>query len=226
MPRIVSIVLGLSLVVAGCGDDDTTTTTTTTTSVVASPTTTTSATTVAVTTTVAETSTTATTTATTTSAVVDTVVFEVEDPHVLPAVFSDAGANGSGCVVSGDVLLPGVWMGFATAVGGGEITFDLVCYFSGDAADAAANADYGGTNGAEEGFYIRNQNPKLFTVPIAPEAAVYSIDAAGPTSFPEPIPLGSWPSPSSWLSCPGEDCAVWLYVNGGVATAIVEQFLP
>jgi hypothetical protein len=219
MKRLPALAL-VALVVAACGGDDAATTT------LAASITEAIATTAVTTTTVAPVTTAATTTtvATTTTAA---DVFVVDTVNWLPAVFGTAGGpNGSGCVVSGDVLPDGVWMGFAEAVSGSVITFDLACYFSGDAADTAANADYGGSDGAEEGFYIRNQNPKVFTVPIAPTAAVYSIDAAGPTWFPESIALASWPSGSSWLTCPGESCAVWLYVNGGVATGIVEQYLP
>ena len=43
----------------------------------------------------------------------------------------------------------------------------------------------------------------------------------------EMIPVVGWPpTPGAFLECPGEFCAVWLYVNGGVATGIVEQYLP
>lgn len=226
MHRVLTLTLAVGLLLASCGDDDAGSSTTT------AATTTAATTTSVATTTVPETTTpTTTTTTTTTTTVAPTttaaVVYGVVDAHVLPVVFGVSGApNGSGCVVAGDVLPDGVWMGFAEAYGGGVITFDLACYFSGDAANAAAAADLGPGVEAEEGFYIRNQNPKVFAVRVASSALVYSIDAAGPTWFPEPYPLASWPNPSSWLTCPGDSCAVWLYVNGGVATAIVEQFLP
>lgn len=224
MRQFLAVPLMLALLAASCGDDDFATTTT------AVPTTASATTTVATTTTTILAVTTAATTAATTTLAPTTtaaIVYAVVDAHVLPAVFGAPGdPNGSGCVVGGDLLPDGVWMGFAEAVGGGVITFDLACYFSGTAADAAAAADYGAGAEAEEGFHIRNQNPKVFAVRVASSAAVYSIDAAGPTFFPEPYPLASWPNPSSWLTCPGESCAVWLYVNGGEATAIVEQFLP
>jgi hypothetical protein len=144
----------------------------------------------------------------------------------LPRVLGDPGdPNGSGCSPPGDVLPDGIWFGFAEVVTGGEITFDLGCYFSEPAASAAAAED--GYGDVEEGFYVRNQNPKVFAVPIAPTAQAWWIDGApGATKFPQAISLESWPSPDSYLPCPGDSCAVWLYVNGGSATGIVEQFLP
>ena len=44
--------------------------------------------------------------------------------------------------------------------------------------------------GAEEGFHVRNQNPKVFSVSIAPTAAAYYIDAAGPDLVPRADPAG------------------------------------
>jgi hypothetical protein len=225
-------ILLLLLLLAACGDDSGTGWTSTTpvtapsTSTTAGPDTTGTTGTTIVTTT-SETTTTAAPTTTVAPTTTAATQYTIDTATFLPPVFGAAGdPNGSGCILYGDVLLDGVWFGFAKAVSNGVITFDLGCFFTGAAADAAANADYGGTDGAEEGFHIRNQNPKTFPVTIAPTAQVYYVDQAGPTWFPELIPLASWPSTTSWLPCPGDSCAVWLYVNGGQATGIVEQYLP
>jgi hypothetical protein len=150
------------------------------------------------------------------------IAYRIDPLHMFPDVFgADGDPHGSGCVVGGDVLPAGVWFGFAEAVGGGSIGFDLACFFTGDAAAAAATAD------GEEvmDFYIRNQNPRVYTVPIAATAEVWYVDMiTGPD--PAPIPLASWPTADSSVPCPGDHCAVWLYVNGGTATGIVEQYLP
>lgn len=213
MRRRATLLFVLALALGACGDDAFSTTEASTTS------------TVPATTTVAPTTTQATTTQATTTTTA--AVFTIDTSDWMPDVFGSPGdSNGSGCAPPGDVLPDGVWFGFAKAVSGGTITFDLGCFFTGAAADAAANEDYGGTDGAEEGFHIRNKNPKVFSVTISPTAAVYSVGEAGPTWFPEPIPLASWPSATSWLPCPGDTCAVWLYLNGGTATGIVEQYLP
>jgi hypothetical protein len=208
----------LMLVSAACGDDAATTTT-------APPATTTATT--AVTTTSAPTTTvpasTSTAVTTTLAPTTTTAVPYLIDPaDLFPDVFGAPGdPHGSGCVVGADVLPAGVWFGFAKAVTGGNITFDLACFYTGDAAAAAAIAD------GEEvmDFYIRNQNPKVYIVPISPSAEVWYVDMiSGPD--PAPLPLASWPTADSYVPCPGDYCAVWLYVNGGVATGIVEQYLP
>ncbi|HAX81443.1 MAG TPA: hypothetical protein DCY40_02605 [Actinobacteria bacterium] len=148
--------------------------------------------------------------------------YGVDPTDLFPDVFGVSGdPHGSGCVVGADVLPAGVWFGFAKAYGGGTITFDLACFFTGAAAAAAATAD------GEEvmDFYIRNQNPKLYTVPVSPSAEVWYVDMIGGPE-PTPIPLASWPTSDSYSMCPGDHCPVWLYVNGGAATGIVEQYLP
>ena len=75
-------------------------------------------------------------------------------------------------------------------------------------------------------YYISNVSGRIRTVPIAPDAVVWTL--AGDTSDGHsPIPYESWPSASpTYVACPGEFCIVWLYVNDGVATDIVEQFTP
>jgi hypothetical protein len=116
-----------------------------------------------------------------------------------------------------------VWFGFAEAVSGGVITFDLACYFSGDALAPALAAD--GVQDEGQSYHIRNQNPKVFSAVIAPDAEAFSIDGGPGPKFPMPLPLASWPSPNSYLPCPSDNCAVWLYVNSGLVTGITEDFL-
>ncbi|MBI5157157.1 MAG: hypothetical protein HZA58_03995 [Acidimicrobiia bacterium] len=219
MRRSATLLLTLLLLAAGCGDDEGATTVTSPISTTAVTTTTVAPTTTAATTTTAPTTTAPTTMATTTMA---TTLYQIDPTDFFPDVFGAPGdPHGSGCVVGADVLPAGVWFGFAEAVSGGVITFDLACFFTGDAAVAAATAD------GEEAFdfYVRNQNPKVYSVPISPTAQVYYVDMiTGPE--PTPIAVSSWPTADSFTTCPGEYCPVWLYVNGGVATGIVEQYLP
>ena len=220
MRRPATLLLMLMLLTAACGDDDSITTLTfpTTTTGASTTSTTGGTTTTAVTTTAG-----VTTVPTTTTIPVTTIPLYLIDPtDFFPDVFGSPGdPHGSGCVVGADVLPAGVWFGFAEAVGGGTITFDLACFFTGDAAAAAAIAD------GEEvfDFYIRNQNPKVYSVPISGSVQVYYVDMI---TAPEPTPIvpTSWPTSASFQTCPSDHCAVWLYVNGGVATGIVEQYLP
>ncbi|MEX2323162.1 MAG: hypothetical protein WEA29_05260 [Acidimicrobiia bacterium] len=209
--------LVLSLVLAACGGTGTTGTSTTVASTTSEATTT-----------VPEDTTTTAAEATTTTAGVTTTtapLYVVPIPWEFPAVFGASGdPHGSGCVVEGGLLPDGLWFGYAEAVGGGVITFDLACYFTGAAAEAEATAD--GTEVFDN--YIRNQNPMTFPVPISPLAQVFYIDATLSDAgfFPQPIAVSSWPTAASYLPCPGEFCGVWLYVNGGQATGVVEMFQP
>ena len=118
-------------------------------------------------------------------------------------------------------LTDGIWFGFAEGISPGMITFDLACFWTGAAAEAKALED------GEESFdfYIRNNNPTNRQVLIAGSARVWYLDATGDITLIEIAP-NQWPHPSSYLLCPGEYCSVWLYVNGGQATGIVEQYLP
>ncbi|HUU61165.1 MAG TPA: hypothetical protein VMX37_02115 [Acidimicrobiia bacterium] len=170
-------------------------------------------------------STTTSTAAATTTATAAETYYAVDTTDFFPEPFPGSNdVHGSGCVTPGfDALPNGVWFGFAEGVGGGEITFDLACFFTGAAAEAAAAAD-----GQEAfDFYIRNNVATTFAVPISPDIRVWYIDASsGDVSVPTEIPAGTWPSPGSLLECPSDHCSVWLYVNGGQATALVEQYLP
>ena len=76
-------------------------------------------------------------------------------------------------------------------------------------------------------FWIQNNVATTFSVPLAADARVWYVNMlSGDVSSPTEIPLASWPSPDSFQDCPSDWCGVWLYVNGGRATAIVEQYRP
>jgi len=235
MKRLALLVLVLGVLATACGDDDGAFTTTTAGSTTTAEATTTgvSTTTTAPTSTTASTSTTSSTTTTSTTTTTTTtpaVVYLVDTSNFFPPVFTGSnGGHGSGCVTPGfDALPNGVWFGFAEGVGGGEITFDLACFWTGTPACDAQIAD-GFASSAHDclDFYVQNNVATTFDVPIATGARVWYVDmVSGDVSSPTEIPLASWPSPDSFQDCPGQYCAVWLYVNGGEATAIVEQYLP
>jgi len=132
--------------------------------------------------------------------------------------------HGSGCAPPGDVLPAGIWYGYATAFSAGALTFDLACFFTGAAGVAAATAD--GEVGYDLDFYIRNMNPKLFTIALASDGTAYSIDASAPDVTPVAGPMTNWPTGTGYVSCPGTACGVWLFVNDGIVTELVEQYLP
>lgn len=220
MKRFILVVV-LALVVAACGDDEASTTTGATTTTTASTTST-----LPPTTTVPPTTTTPTTAPTTTSppSTVPPAPYTTDGYGFFPDPLGTAAdGHGSGCVLEGDVLTAGMWFGFVEAIGSGSVTFDLACFFTGDAAVAAATAD----GGEAFDFYIRNQNPKTFTVPLLATGTAFWLDATGDLT-PQPIPMTTWPvaAPPSYQQCPHEFCSVWLFVNSGTATELVEQYLP
>jgi len=118
-----------------------------------------------------------------------------------------------------------MWWGYVEGIGGGSVTFDLGCFFTGTAGHAAAAAD--GEVGYDLDFYLRNQNPKTFSVPLDPSGTAYWLELTG-GAVPLPIAMGAWPMPwdPGYQVCPAEFCSVWLYVNGGVVTELIEQYLP
>ncbi|MCB2223531.1 MAG: hypothetical protein KQH83_05075 [Actinobacteria bacterium] len=169
------------------------------------------------------TATTAAPATTTTAAPPPSHTYEIDDSDFFPIPEPGSnGAHGSGCVVPGGsmTLTDGIWFGFATTHAGGEIGFDLACFFTGQAAIDAATED------GEEAFdfYIRNNNPTIRQVPLASDARVFYVDGATINML-ETTPA-AWPTASSYLPCTGQYCSVWLYVNDGVATGMVEQYLP
>jgi len=210
----------LALVIVSCGDSATDTTTTATSTTLASTTTPQPTTTLAPTTTLPPTTTAPTTTTTTLAP----IYYSVANHGIFPvALFTEADGHGSGCTPPGNVLPDGIWFGAAEGLSGSTLTFDLACFWTGAAAQAEAAAD------GEEAFdfYIRNINPKVFTIPLDPAGSAYSLDQSMPdVSNPLPIPMPVWPENLGWATCPSEGCMVWIFINGGVVTELVEQYLP
>ncbi len=173
--------------------------------------------------TLAPTTTTPTTTAPTTT-VASGGPYVVGTPELYPGAprpGSD-GAGGSGCAPGAGPLPDGVWFGYVSAKGGSSVDFDLACLYTGDVAIA---------RGAEDGvdvdidYYIRNNNPALRTVPVATAATVYEIEA--PTIDFLTVAFADWPvDPTGYTPCPSDWCGVWLFVNGGEVTEILEQYFP
>jgi hypothetical protein len=147
----------------------------------------------------------------------------VVPPDPLPG--SDDAA-GSGCTPGPGTLPDGVWFAMAEEITADGISFDLACFFFGDAANAAAAED-----GVEEipvpnDYYIRNQVDTLRSMPVPATAVVHTLGVSIDDGF-ETITYSTWAEQEDgFLICPGQSCLVWLYVNGGRVTEIVEQYIP
>lgn len=150
--------------------------------------------------------------------------------------------RGSGCVVEGTDLPDGVWFGYVRELRADAVEFDLACFFTDEAAHAAAAADGQSTLRApmivgpffgdppyvaRPGVHVRNRNPLTFALPTNSATRVWRLTPVMPTAFGHTEgPLDPWLDGQSYLDCPGPECSVWLYVNGGRVAAIVEQYLP
>jgi len=134
------------------------------------------------------------------------------------------GAGGSGCSPGAGPLPDGIWFGMVTAKDATSVTFDLACFFFGSIAYTKGAAD-GVT--VDDDYYIRNQNPTLRTVPVRSDAVVYELEPNYNAFLTEPY--AAWPHDNTMLSmiCPAPSgCMVWLAVNGGDVTEIMEQYTP
>jgi len=243
LPSVPLVVLML-LVVAGCGSSDTTPTTTpgtvtTTTTAVETTTTSPHTTTVVPTSTTVPATTSPTNTATTapiTSTAVPTTTgapdrYVVGEPGVFPRPGTTTGplpgsngAGGSGCAPDATSLPDGIWFGFVTARAETSITFDLACFYFGPVATeegAKDNVD------VDDEAYIRNANPTVRTITIDESVPVYEYfeDLTDTIEVPfHPVPFADWPQDATYSHpCPGDSCGVWLFVNGGAVTEMMEQ---
>jgi hypothetical protein len=117
-------------------------------------------------------------------------------------------------------------------VPGGGVTFDLIQFLTGDEAITAYRED---TPEDPEGdppndYFIRNDNPRLRTLPVADDVAVTVVrlgEASGagsvPSSFEElPDHLAEQPPAEGRLAWN----PYWLTVEQGEVVAIDEQYLP
>jgi len=131
------------------------------------------------------------------------------------------GASGSGCLAGSDPLRDGAWFGYVERTANG-IVFDLACFYFGDIAYTEGTKD--GVAVAND-YYIRNFVDLTWSFDIKSDVVVYSIDPAT-NGFLE-VPFADWPAHGGgYIPCPGDRCGVWIYLNGGRVTAIVEQFVP
>jgi hypothetical protein len=198
---------------------NTTTTASTTTSTLAPTTTTTSTSTTTTsvprTTTTTEppttTSTTVPRTTTTTVAPTTTVDFwyAVSEPTYYPPPQPGAGPYlGSGCSPGTSHLPDGIWFGRLVDARPSRSSFDLMCF-------APSPPGHDGV------AVISNTNPLLRTVPVERGATVFAIAVDGGWTL---MPYDAWyEEPPSYGFCPPEGCwLVWLYVNNGAVTEIVQ----
>jgi hypothetical protein len=131
---------------------------------------------------------------------------------------------------AGDVLPDGrhfVRVKQVVELGAGRaVRFDLAYFLEDEAAEEAA-AEHG--DEAVNGYYIVNDNPKLRTAPIAPDAKVRYISMARCCNSVKGD-LDAWADSVNGMvqsDYPPPDSTWWWFtVRGGRVTAIDQQYLP
>lgn len=138
------------------------------------------------------------------------------------------GVQGEGCTVGEvDQLPEGWWIGEVTSVDGASFEFDLVCFYSGEAAEAAATED--GTEVTND-YYTRNTNPRTFTQTFAdPGTSPATCNLA-----PNPIPctvqdvLDLYADGTATVD--GQELLpfpyVWLHITGTTPDYLYVQYTP
>lgn len=146
-------------------------------------------------------------------------------PSGVPTVAAPGvdGPDGSGCAPGEGALPDGRWFGFVQTAGNGGLEFDLACWFSGEAAVAAAAED-GAESPPPNDYYIRNQNPTFRVVAVAPDTTVVWYPQVGDPDSEVTTSYTAWRTNRD--DEPTFPLGVWLDVVDARATSIAEQWVP
>ncbi len=119
-----------------------------------------------------------------------------------------------------------MWFGNVVDRSAGSVEFDLACFYFLDAAIAACSED---GEPVENDWCATNENPTLRTVTIDPNVPVHTVVPGASGLELTPLPFAEWlpeEREDTFQVCHPESCLVWLYVNGGEVTEMVEQYTP
>lgn len=137
------------------------------------------------------------------------VRYEVYEPTYFPESLPGSGTNyGSGCSPGSPHLPDGIWFGQIQTPSALALEFDLMCFAP--------------TPEGEDGVgRFTNDNPQLRYVPVSTAAIVHAV---APDGFWMPMPYVDWyQDPGREGFCPADICwSVWLYVNNGHVTEVVQ----
>jgi hypothetical protein len=103
------------------------------------------------------------------------------------------------------------------------ITFDLLQFFTGEAAAKAAAED-GEESPPPNDYYIRNVNPRLRTLPVAAGAHI-TVSSLASSSNPTKDVSVTLDELAGYFPNRGAD-PFWITVEQGQVTRIAQQFLP
>jgi hypothetical protein len=160
------------------------------------------------------------TTATTVNATT-TIATTATTTDASPTTTGPDGPSGSGCTPDDTVSLPeGEWYGVVVSATPSGFEFDLACWFTGEAAVAAAAED--GAEPPPNAYYVRNDNPQIRSLPVSSETEVVWYPTGDPASE-VAVPFTDW---VDGATSRGLFFGVWLDVIDGEVLAIREQWVP
>lgn len=134
--------------------------------------------------------------------------YQVDQPTHYPESLTGSDEYlGSGCSPGSAALPDGVWFGFIVAAAATSVDFDLMCIAP--------------SNGEDGPLMITNASSRLRSVPVARTAEVFAI---APDGYWMLMPYIDWyRDPGREGFCPPDGCwHVWLYVNDGHVTEVVQ----
>jgi len=129
--------------------------------------------------------------------------------------------EGSGCTPGTTELPDGEWYGQVDAFDATGISFDLACWFTGEAAEVAA-ADDGEESPPPNDYYVRNENDEVRLLTVAVDTPV----TWQPSGDPNEVVEGTFADWTEYLEGVEFRLGIWVTVTGGQVTEIVEQWVP
>jgi hypothetical protein len=173
-----------------------------------------------------------TTTSTTTESTTTSTTGEASELAEGPNYVSSGGPSGAGCTPGErDTLPDGWWAGEVTSVQEVSIDFDLICFFTGDAAVEAADED-----GAEvtNDYYVRNNNERTFRVEFPSGTTPATCVSSDATTFPcqvdDVLTLYRTTDVTATTIVDGRSMLpyplVWVHVTGGSGDYFYMQYTP
>jgi hypothetical protein len=140
---------------------------------------------------------------------------EIEDANV-------ARPEGSGCDPGPGDLPDGLWFGSVVGLTPDELELDLACWFIGEDAALAAQAD-GEESPPPNDYYVRDESTDVRSVPVDPAATAVSYPTADPTDE-ESGTVADLVAVAETRG--GFPYGVWIEVEDGTVVSLQEQWVP
>ncbi len=150
--------------------------------------------------------------------------FDTDRSGLQRAVPINEQAGGAGCTPASTETLPaGRWYGFIADANADELSFDLACWFTGTAAEAAASE-----NGAESpppnDYYVRNDSDRLRTHVVDSATQVRWLPEPGNPESAEVVAYATWLEQGPERL---DNAGYWIMVeDDSHVIGIEEQFVP